>query len=339
MAAAIQEAERGIGYTSPNPAVGAVIEKAGEILSCGWHRQAGGPHAEIEALKALPDPASSDGATLYVTLEPCSTHGRTPPCTDAIIRAKFKRVVIGTLDPNPAHAGRALEILRQAGIETVCGVLEERCRRLNLAFNKWIVTKMPFVIAKAGMTLDARITRPHDEPRWITNDESRSDTHRLRARVDAILVGGETVRVDDPQLTVRGIPGARQPLRVVVTKSGNLPVKAKVLTDEYKDRTCVFVGRSLRAVLEQLGRQAVTSVLIEGGMRTLGEAFDERLVDQACFYIAPLLSGGPKLVTGGLGAGATAESPRIVNAEYTRFGDDLRLLGDVEYPENHGLQS
>lgn len=331
MLAAIREAERGIGQTSPNPSVGAVIVRDDQIISRGWHKKAGEPHAEVEAIRGLPSPELSKGATLFVTLEPCSTHGRTPPCVETIIRGKFKRVVIGTLDPNPAHAGKALSILNSAGIETEHGVLEEQCRRLNLAFNKWIVTKMPFVIAKAGMTLDGRLTRPHHEPRWITNEASRHDTHLLRSRVDAILVGGETVRVDDPELTVRGIPGARQPYRIVVTQSGNLPPAARILTDAYKDRTCVFVGRSLRKVLEDLGQKEITSVMIEGGMRTLGEAFDQQLVDQVCFYVAPLLGGGPKLVVGGLGAGSTAESPQLMNVEYRRFGDDLRMTGDVKY--------
>ena len=334
MRAALTEARRGLGRTSPNPAVGAVIVRGERIVGSGWHRQAGLPHAEIEALRSLADPTLAQGATLYVTLEPCSTHGRTPPCTQAILEAGIRRVVIGALDPNPAHAGRAVELLRAARVEVRCGVLEEACRRLNLAFNKWIVTRMPWVIAKAGMSLDGRITRPPDAPRWITNEESRADTHRMRAQVDAILIGGETLRTDNPQLTVRGLPGEapRQPWRVIVSRSGNLPPDATVFTDEHRERTWVFTGRTLRSVLEELGRRAVTSVLIEGGMRTLGEAFDERLVDQVCFYIAPLLLGGPKLVIGGLGAGSTAEAPRIENPQYERFGDDLRVMGEVEYP-------
>ena len=335
MREALAEARRGLGATSPNPAVGAVIVRGNQIIGSGWHRKAGLPHAEIEALRSLADPALAKGATLYVTLEPCSTHGRTPPCSQAILEAGIRRVVMGTLDPNPAHAGRAVDILRAAGLEVRVGVLEAECRRLNLAFNKWIVTGMPWVIAKAGMSLDGRITRPPDAPRWITNAASRADTHRMRAEVDAILIGGETLRVDNPQLTVRGLPGEapRQPWRVIVSRSGNLPPDATVFTDEHRDRTLVFAGRTLRSVLEELGQREVTRVLIEGGMRTLGEAFDERLVDQVCLYVAPLLLGGPKLVLGGEGAGSTAEAPRIVNPQYERFGDDLRLLGEVEYPE------
>ncbi|MDD5349747.1 MAG: bifunctional diaminohydroxyphosphoribosylaminopyrimidine deaminase/5-amino-6-(5-phosphoribosylamino)uracil reductase RibD [Chthoniobacteraceae bacterium] len=340
--AALAEARRGVGRTSPNPAVGAVIVRGGEgdepgIVGSGWHHRAGMPHAEVEALRSLSDPSRARGATLYVTLEPCSTQGRTPPCTRAILEAGIGRVVIGTLDPNPAHAGRGVEILRAGGVEVRVGVLEEECRRLNLAFNHWIVTRMPWVIAKAGMSLDGRISRAPGESRWITNEASRADTHQLRARVDAILVGGGTLRADNPQLTVRGLPpetmeGRPQPWRVIVSQTGNLPPEAAVFTDEHRDRTLVFTGRPLREVLADLGRRNVTSVLIEGGMRVLGEAFDERLVNQVCFYVAPLLLGGPVLATGGLGVGSSAEAPRIVNPAYERFGDDVRMTGEVEYP-------
>lgn len=339
MRAALAEASRGLGLTSPNPAVGAVIVREGangpEIVASGWHRRAGLPHAEIEALRALASPALASGATLYVTLEPCSTQGRTPPCVEAILAAGIARAVIGTLDPNPAHAGRALGLLRAAGVEVRHGVLEEECRRLNPGFNHWIATGQPWVIAKAGLSLDGRITRPDSAPRWITNEAARADSHRLRARVDAILVGGETVRKDNPRLTIRGIPGTageRQPWRIVVSRSGILPKNAALFTDEHQARTLVFTGLPLRSVLEELGRREITSVLIEGGMRVLGEAFDNRLVHHVCFYVAPLLLGGPKLVTGGRGAGSTAESVRLIQPEYARLGDDLRLSGEVEYP-------
>ena len=336
MQAAVREARRGAGRTSPNPAVGAVIVRDGRIAALGWHRQAGLPHAEIEALRALADPALARGATLYVTLEPCSTHGRTPPCVEAILAAGIRRTVIGTLDPNPAHAGRAVGILEAGGVEVRHGVLEEECRRLNLAFNKWIVTGLPWVVAKAGMSLDGRIARPEGAPRWITNAGSRADTHRLRAQMDAILVGGGTLRADNPALTVRGLPPeempARQPWRVVVSQTGRLPADATVFTDEHRDRTLVFTGQSLREVLRDLGGRAVTSVLIEGGMRVLGEAFDQQLVDQVCFYVAPLFLGGPKIVIGGEGVGNSADALRIVSPRYERFGDDLRLTGEVEWP-------
>jgi diaminohydroxyphosphoribosylaminopyrimidine deaminase/5-amino-6-(5-phosphoribosylamino)uracil reductase len=291
------------------------------------------PHAEIEALRALPKPVLAKGATIYVTLEPCSTHGRTPPCVNAIIAAGFRRVVIGAIDPNPAHAGRGVELLRAAGIAVTTGVMEKECRALNAAFNHWIVTKLPLVIAKAGMSLDGRLTRPPGEGQWLTNAAARKDAHQLRARVDAILVGAETVRRDNPRLTVRGVRGAKQPWRIVMTRSGNLPKDAHLFTDEHRERTLVFRGKSLRAVLRDLGKRQITSVMIEGGGGVLGEAFDRRLVQRAHFYIAPLLCGGPGVVVSGRGVGSSAEAALIRNAAYTRVGDNLLLTGDVEYPE------
>jgi diaminohydroxyphosphoribosylaminopyrimidine deaminase/5-amino-6-(5-phosphoribosylamino)uracil reductase len=335
MQSALREARRGAGQTSPNPAVGAVIVRGGRVVARGFHRRAGLPHAEIEALRALEKPALAKGATIYVTLEPCSTHGRTPPCVEAIVAAGFRRVVIGAIDPNPAHAGRGVELLRAAGIAVttgVLGVLEEECRAMNAAFNHWIVTKTPLVTAKAAISLDGRLTRPPGEGQWLSNAAARTDAHRLRAQVDAILIGAETLRVDNPRLTVRGVRGARQPWRIVVTRSGRLPKEAHLFTDEFRDRTLVFRGKSLRAVLKDLGRRQITSVLIEGGGQVLGEAFDKRLVQRVHFYVAPLLCGGPVVAIGGLGAGSTAESPAIQNPVYSKLGDNLRLTGDVEYP-------
>jgi diaminohydroxyphosphoribosylaminopyrimidine deaminase/5-amino-6-(5-phosphoribosylamino)uracil reductase len=328
MRIALREAARGLGHASPNPAVGAVIVRGERIVARGFHRQAGCPHAEIEACRALENPGLARGATIYVTLEPCSTHGRTPPCVEAIIRAGFARVVIGTVDPNPAHAGRGVTLLRAAGIEVTVGVLEDECREMNAGFNKWIVTGMPLVIAKAGLSLDGRLSRLPGEGQWLTSAEARADAMRLRARVDAILVGAETVRADNPKLTVRGIKGAWQPWRVVVTRSGKLPRAAHLFADEHRERTLVFRGRSLRAVLRDLGKRGVTSVMIEGGGAILGEAFDRRLVDRVHFYMAPMLCGGP-VVIGGRGVGASEETPLLRNVNYKKIGTDLRMSGEV----------
>jgi len=329
MRAAIQAAEKCIGHTSPNPCVGALIVSKGKAIAAGWHRQAGLPHAEIEALKKA---GSAKGATLYVTLEPCSTHGRTPPCVDAIIAAGIKRVVIGAIDPNPAHAGRAVAILKKAGITVKTGILEEECRALNNAFNKWIVSKVPWVIAKAGMSLDGRISRQPGESQWITSPASRAHAQKLRARVDAILIGAETLRVDNPHLTVRGIRGARQPWRVVLTRSGKLPPDAHLFTDEHKDRTLVYKNKSLRAILRDLGKKQITSVLIEGGGDVIGQAFDQRLVDEVQFYIAPLLIGGPKVSVAGLGAASSAKGATVKNPRYKKIGGDMLVSGEVKYP-------
>ena len=332
MRLALREAARGVGRTSPNPAVGAVIVRGGRVLGKGWHRCAGGPHAEIEALRALKNLGLARGATLYVTLEPCCTHGRPPPCTDAILQAGFSRVVAGATDPNPRHAARGFAILKRAGVAVSTGVLAEQCAALNAAFNKWITTGLPFVIAKAGLSLDGRLTRPSGEGAWLTSVKSRADAMRLRAQVDAILVGAGTVRADNPRLTIRGLrgPAARQPWRVVLTRRGRLPEDAHLFTDEHRERTLVIRGTSLRAVLRDLAKRGCTSVMIEGGGALLGSAFDARLVDRVHLYLAPLLCGGPDVI-GGLGVGSTRDSVKLENIAHRRIGSDILLTADVRY--------
>ena len=333
MRLALREAGRGLGHTSPNPAVGAIIVKHGRVLAKGWHRRAGEPHAEIEALRALKKPELARGATLYVTLEPCSTHGRTPPCTGAIATAGFARVVAGATDPNPGHAGRGFSLLKKAGIRVTSGVLGGECTAINAAFNKWVTTDMPLVIAKAGLSLDGRLTRPPGEGQWLTSACARADAMRLRAQVDAILIGAGTLRADNPRLTVRDVRGfeGRQPWRVVVTQRGRIPRDAHLFTDRHRQRTLVYRGKPLRFVLRDLARRGCTSVMIEGGGSLLGAAFDARLVDRVHFYLAPLLCGGPDVI-GGTGAGSTAGSIRLKNILYRRIGPDLLLQADAEYP-------
>jgi diaminohydroxyphosphoribosylaminopyrimidine deaminase/5-amino-6-(5-phosphoribosylamino)uracil reductase len=330
MRLALREAARGVGHTSPNPAVGAVVVKAGRVLAKGWHRRAGEPHAEIEALRALKRPELARGATLYVSLEPCSTHGRTPPCTEAIVNAGIARAVVGATDPNPRHAGRGLSILEKAGIRVTAGVLAAQCAALNPGFNKWVTTRMPLLIAKAALSLDGRLTRPPGEGQWLTSPQARADAMRLRAQVDAILVGAGTLRADNPRLTVRGFEG-KQPWRVVISRSGRFPKNPHLFTDRHRDRTLVYRGSTLRFVLRDLARRGCTSVMIEGGGELLGAAFDARLIDRVHFYLAPLLCGGPDVI-GGRGAGSTADSIRLTNILYRRIGPDLRLTADAEYP-------
>jgi diaminohydroxyphosphoribosylaminopyrimidine deaminase / 5-amino-6-(5-phosphoribosylamino)uracil reductase len=325
MRLAIREARRGLGKTHPNPAVGAILVRNGKILARGWHRAAGQPHAEIEALKKT---KSARGATLYVTLEPCSTHGRTPPCTAAILEAGIARVVYGATDPNPKHAGRAAKILRRAGVEVASGILASDCARLNQAWNKWIATGLPFVTAKAGMSLDGRIASPPHR-RWITSETSRCDAMKLRAECGAILVGAETIRTDNPSLTVRGPRVAQQPLRVVWSRSGKIPPNSQVLTDPHRDRTVIYKGQSLRRVLKDLGARGIAQVLIEGGGRTLGEAFDQNLVDRVVFYIAPVLLGGPTPAVGGLGVPDNESRIRLIEPVYKKSGPDIRLEASV----------
>jgi diaminohydroxyphosphoribosylaminopyrimidine deaminase / 5-amino-6-(5-phosphoribosylamino)uracil reductase len=326
MREALFEAQKGAGRTHPNPAVGAVIVAGGRVVARGWHKAAGAFHAEVEALREAKH--ATRGATLYVTLEPCSTQGRTPPCTEAIIRAGLERVVYGADDPNPKHSGRAKQILSDAGVEVCSGVLATACAAINTAWNKWIATGIPFVTAKAAMTLDGRINSP-PESRWITSEASRRDAMKLRSRVQAVLVGGETIRADDPQLTVRGIRIPFQPLRVVWTKSGRLPETARIFTDEHRDRTLVFSNVSLRSALRELGRRGIASVLLEGGARVLGEAFDRSLVDEVYLYLAPMLAGGPVPAVGGRGSPDVERAIHLSNPIFSRIGQDVRLTGAV----------
>ena len=321
MRLAIREARKGIGKTAPNPAVGAILVRNGKVISKGWHRAAGRPHAEIDALGKVSDAA---GCTLYVTLEPCSSHGRTPPCTAAIIHAGISRVVFGATDPNPAHAGRATKILKKAGVEVSTGVLADQCSELNSAWNKWISTGLPFVTAKAGMSLDGRIAS-FPGRRWITSEAARADAMKIRASCDAILVGAETVRVDDPHLTIRGVSKCSQPWRVVWSRSGEIPPESKILTDEFRDRTLVFKGKSLLSVLRDLGRRGVQHVLIEGGGQTHGEAFDRGLVDRVVFYVAPVLLGGNTPAVGGRGK----NNIQLAKPDYKKIGGDLRIKAEV----------
>src|SRR6516165_4690593 len=315
MRAALVEAKKALGLTSPNPAVGAVLVIDNRIVAKGHHREAGHAHAEINCLRdfAVPIPRQ---ATLYVTLEPCSTAGRTAPCTDAIIKASVKNVVIGATDPNPQHSGRGIVELRNAAVRVRHGILTQECTRLNEAFNKWIVTGQPFVIAKCGMSLDGRLTRPPGESRWITGRDARRDAHRLRGQVDAVLVGAETVRADNPRLTVRGVRRARQPWRVVLTRSGNLPPPARLFSDRFASRTLIYRDISLAAVLKNLGKRAITSVLIEGGGEVLGQALDARLIDKVRLYLGPILTGGPVIAFPGRGAENTANGMRLRRVSY-----------------------
>jgi diaminohydroxyphosphoribosylaminopyrimidine deaminase / 5-amino-6-(5-phosphoribosylamino)uracil reductase len=329
MCAALKEAEKARGRTSPNPAVGAVLVIDGQIVAKGHHREAGYSHAEIECLRDFGAPVPAR-AILYVTLEPCSTAGRTAPCTDAIISARIRNVVIGATDLNPRHSGRGTIELRNAGVTVRKGILADQCNRLNEAFNKWIVTGRPFVIAKCGMSLDGRLTRPAGEPRWITEYAARRDANQLRAYVDAVLVGAETVRADNPRLTVRGARGARQPWRVVLTRSGRLPRQARLFSDRFAARTLIYRRKSLATVLKDLGKRGITSVLIEGGGEVLGEALDKRLIDKVQIYLGPILAGGPVIAFPGKGTAKTADSLRLRDVDYQQISQSVSVTG---YPD------
>ena len=331
MKAALEEARRGSGFTSPNPAVGAVLVQGDKLLARGYHRRAGEAHAEVDCLRAWGRTVPSR-ARLYVTLEPCSTVGRTGACTDAIIKAGVKRLIVGATDPNPAHCGQGLEALRNAGVAVVAGVLKKECAALNEAWNKWIQTRRPFVYAKCGMSLDGRLTRPPGEPQWLTNAESRRHSHSLRARVDAILIGAGTLRADNPRLSVRTTPRAPQPWRVVLSRSEVLSKKSHIFTDRSAHRTLVYNSGSLSAALEQLGAREITSVLLEGGGDILGQALDARLIDKFYVYLAPMFTGGPVIAFAGDGVSSTDQAARLHNLTYLRFGEDICITGYPSYP-------
>ncbi len=326
MKRALAEARLGRGATSPNPPVGAMLVKDNQLLAQGHHARAGGPHAEIACLGQLINQEEAKGATLYVTLEPCSTHGRTPPCTQAILDSGIARVVYASRDPNPDHAGRADAIFQKAGIEVKRGLLEKEGDALIRVFRHWIFTKRPYIVVKAGLSLDGRLTRPPGEGPWLTSPASRHDAQRLRVQVDAILTGAETIRKDDPSLTIRHhqVPHGKRPLkRVILTNSGRLPQDAQVFTDALASETIVLENQSWPGILKTLADQEITSVLIEGGGDVLQQVFREQLVNEVCFYLAPLVSGG----------GTAAVLDRLSSAiqlegvTFRRIGDDVCVSG------------
>jgi diaminohydroxyphosphoribosylaminopyrimidine deaminase/5-amino-6-(5-phosphoribosylamino)uracil reductase len=330
MQLALTEAQKGVGLTCPNPPVGAVIVSNGEVIGRGWHRKAGEPHAEREAIKSAGEGVSFKGATIYVTLEPCSTCGRTGACTDAIIEGGFSRVVYGARDVNPDHVGAADEILKSAGIEAVSGVLEEQCEALIRGFSKRMLKGLPWVIAKSAMSLDGRITRPEGEGQWLTGAEARAEAHSIRAEVDAIVVGGKTVRRDDPGLTVRGDAYREkkaQPWRVVLTQSGkkNLPLDAAVFTDEFKDRTLVHADMSLEESLRELAERGCNTVLLECGGVLMRQFLEQGLVDEVAVFFAPMLTGGGDF---GFGVGEhLKKSLALEKIQVKQLGEDILFRG------------
>ncbi len=326
MRAALTEARKGLGLTSPNPAVGAALVSKNKIVSRGHHRRAGSAHAEINCLTKLRGKMPPD-ATLYVTLEPCSTIGRTGACTDAIAASGVRKVIVGTLDPNPKHAGRGIAKLEEAGVNVQVGVLVEESAELNESYNKWIQTRIPFVVAKCGMSLDGRLTAPPSEGRWLTSPMARRHAQRLRAQVDAILVGAETIRADNPRLTVRGHPGAKQPRRIVLSRSGRLAPASRIFSDRFADETSIYGNVDLADLLRELGAQEVTSVLIEGGGNVLGQALDQRLIDKIQVYAAPVFTGGPTIAFGGAGTDSTKNAARLDRVRYEKVGDDICVTG------------
>ena len=324
MRVALELARKGIGLTRPNPPVGAVVVKKGRVIGSGWHRRAGTPHAEIHALREAGRRAH--GATLYITLEPCSTWGRTPPCTDAILASGVRELVVATRDPNPKHAGRGLRILKRAGIQVSAGVLESEARAMLRPFEKWITTGRPFITLKMGMTCDGRIADRRRQSKWITGAQSRARVQELRRAADAILVGARTAIEDDPSLLPRPARG-REPLRVIVSRGRRLPRNLKALSDEASGQTIIFKGRPLPRVLAELGRRGVLHVLCEGGGELASALIRAGLVDEYVLFVAPIFLGGTGVpVIGGAGWNLN-QAPRARWEVVEPCGSDIMLRG------------
>ncbi len=335
MRAAIAEARKADGLTSPNPPVGAVIVRDGKILARDYHRKAGDAHAEVRAIEDCRTRHGSDstrGATIYVTLEPCSTTGKTPPCTGAIAAAGLERVVFGSTDPNPDHQGKASPILAAGGIEVTPSVLADECDAVLAPWAKFITTGLPWVIGKAAVSLDGRLTRPPGEGQWLTGDKARAHAMRYRRRADAILVGANTVRADNPKLTVRGTQGRgkSQPWRCILSRSKSLPEDSHLFTDKHFKRTLVF-EEGIENTLADLASRGVVTVLIEGGGQILGEAFERNLVDEVSFYIAPIVCGSgcaPMVVN------SLRQSHRLQGITTKQIGDDIHVGGRISPHES-----
>ncbi len=342
MQRALRLATRGQGYVEPNPMVGCVIVRQGKIVGEGYHRRFGGSHAEIEALRRCR--SSPRGATVYVTLEPCCHFGKTPPCTHALIEAGVRRVVAAMRDPTPQVAGRGFRKLQAAGIPAESGVLAEQAAELNAPFLKLMRDKRPWVILKWAQSLDGKIATRTGDAKWISDEHARAHAHRVRGRVDAILVGGNTVLTDDPQLTCRVGRARRVATRVVLDAELRTPLKARLVRSAHKTPTwivcaagaprsrakaleaagCVVQrvarerpGLSLPAVLDLLGSAGMTNVLVEGGGRLLGSFLDERLADEFHIYVAPLLIGGVQAVSALSGRGAATVREALCLPEKT----------------------
>ena len=331
MRMALAEAQKGWGRCSPNPMVGAVIVRDGAMVGVGYHQQAGQNHAEINALASVPSGMDLHAATLYVTLEPCSTFGRTPPCCDAIVKAGLRRVVIGCLDANPRHAGAAVEKLRQAGVEVLVGVLETECRRLNEHFFWWITHQRPWVILKMAMSLDGKIALPDGSSRWITGEAARSHVQKLRRLAGMIMVGGRTARVDNPELKVREpADWTPQPIPAVWT-SQPLP-KGLKLTSELS-RPVVTAKPSTRAAWKEFlttwGAKGITVLLLEGGGELAANALACGIVNQVQFFIAPKIVGGRDSapVVGGDAPRSLDQALQLEDVETRFLGPDLLYIG------------
>jgi diaminohydroxyphosphoribosylaminopyrimidine deaminase / 5-amino-6-(5-phosphoribosylamino)uracil reductase len=364
MQVAINEAKKGFGRTSPNPCVGAVLVQDGRIISKGYHKKAGSPHAEINAIKNAREAIC--GATLYVTLEPCNHTGRTPPCSHAIVEHQIARVVIGMRDPNPIVNGSGIEYLKHHRVALEIGVLEQQCQDLNRPFIKHITTGLPWIIMKAGVSLDGRLNYQQGATGWITGDKSIKQTHILRDQVDAILVGRGTITIDNPMLTTRlSNKNGKDPIRVIIDSQLSSPLTSKVYnldsasptwvfhTDTApKDRIIAFEragmtlfevssnekGLSFKEIFTRLGAAHVSSVLVEGGATIHGTLLRNRFYDYAHLFYAPIFAGDSGgALAAGLNIPDRMSAPALDNVRVKRLGLDIMISGSVVYPASSPL--
>ena len=361
MSIAIEEAKKGLGRTSPNPAVGAVIVKSGRIISKGYHKKAGTAHAEIHAINNAIE--NLKGSTIYVTLEPCSHTGKTPPCCEAIARAGISRVVVGMTDPNPLVNGRGISFLMEEGVEVLSGILEKECEDINLPFIKYIKTSLPFMVMKAGVSLDGRLNYQDGLPGRITGAESGEKVHHLRNRFDAIMVGSSTIIADNPSLTARlNNSVKRDPVRIILDTNLRTSLLAKVYTQDSEAKTIVICckgadqmkvasfrdqginvvavdkcesGVNLDHALLEIADLGISSVLVEGGAKVHGSLLLNKMYDFAYLFYAPVFAGdfGKSLVTG-MEVGGRDLAPRISAPQYEKCGEDMLVSGKIVYPVN-----
>ena len=356
MKRALELAEKGRGWTNPNPMVGAVIVKEDRIIGEGYHERYGQLHAERNALKNCTE--DSKGATIYVTLEPCCHHGKTPPCTDAIIESGITKVVVGMLDVNPIVAGNGVRLLEEHGIEVVTGVLEDECRKLNKIFIKYMTEKLPYVVMKYAMTSDGKIATVTGESRWITGESSRENVHRTRHALMGIMVGVGTVLADDPMLDCRLPEGGKNPVRIICDSLLRLPLESRLVSSakeietiiatvsadevrikEYEVRGCKVLrtgskgGRvDLNDLMKKLGEEGIDSILLEGGAELNFSALREQIVDEVHTYIAPKLFGGSaKTPIGGAGIEKIDDAVLLKPLTLRRFDDDILIESEVIY--------
>lgn len=348
MQRALNLAKKGLGNTSPNPMVGAVVVKNGKILGTGYHRKAGEEHAELIVLKEVREKAKS--ATLYVNLEPCSHFGQTPPCTEAIISSGIKRVICAMIDTNPKVNGKGIEMLQKNKIKVEVGLLEKEAKKLNEVYLKYITTGLPFVILKWASTLDGKIATMEGDSKWISNEESRRFAHKLRSQVDAVLVGVETVIKDDPELNTRLVKG-KNPVKIILDTKGRIPEDSKLVSKAGSQRTILATvcaekekfessnlevwklredenGRvDLLEFLKRAGDNRITSILVEGGQKILTSFVNHKLADKIYCFVAPKIIGKGLEALGEMGIGKISDAVQLRNFEMKKIEDNILITG------------